>query len=199
MTRARARAIENEVDSLLFEFHSDSHENWVLPHKDMLCILGYQGDDREKEKAKTRASTEQEKEGEVEKNEGEKLLDTPGTWTEGPRVPGLEDVGRAKPPGHPGCPAVAWASPQPHPGARPPTWAAPSSPPGARPAPPSHLRPPPGAWALDPRVPGPPTAGAPDRSGCLAGLPPGAQTTPRACVPLWVFTLVSPLLLLFSL
>ena len=82
MTRARARAIENEVDSLLFEVRSKTHENWVLPHKDMLCILGYQEDDREKEKVKLRASMEQEKEGESKKSEeggeGEKNLDAPG-------------------------------------------------------------------------------------------------------------------------
>ena len=45
MTRARARAIEHEVNSLLFEFRLDSHEDWVLPHKEMLCILSYQGGD----------------------------------------------------------------------------------------------------------------------------------------------------------
>ena len=45
MTRAHARAIENEVNSFLFEFRLDLHEDWVLPYKDMLCILSYQGDD----------------------------------------------------------------------------------------------------------------------------------------------------------
>ena len=99
MTRARARAIENEVDSLLFEFRFDSHDNWVLPHKDMLCILGYQGDDREKEKVKLQASMEQEKEGEVERSE--------------------EGGGRAKTSGHPRCPAPAPGARPPHRGAAP--------------------------------------------------------------------------------
>ena len=128
MTRARARAIENEVDSLLFKFWSDSHENWVLPHKDLLCILGYQGDDREKEKVKVRASMEQEKEGEDKKNEGKESLDTPGARAGGPRVPGRAAKGRANPTGHPGCTASL------APDAR--------QPPGPRPCP--------------PRVPGPP-------------------------------------------
>ena len=119
MTRARARNIENEVNSILFEFISVSHENWVLPHKDMLCILRYQGDDREKERMETQASTEQEKEEVDEKNEGKELLDTPGTWIEGPRVPGLEDKGRAEPPGHPGCPAISALGARPLPGQRP--------------------------------------------------------------------------------
>ena len=46
-TRARARAIENEVTSFLFEFHSDSHVSQILPQMETLCILRYFGDRHE--------------------------------------------------------------------------------------------------------------------------------------------------------
>src|SRR3954471_2963916 len=43
MTRARARALETEVTSLLSQFHFDEHETWLLPQTMTLCILRYQG------------------------------------------------------------------------------------------------------------------------------------------------------------
>ena len=43
MTRARARALETEVTSLLSQFPFDSHETWLLPQSETLCILRYQG------------------------------------------------------------------------------------------------------------------------------------------------------------
>ena len=47
MTRARARALETEVTSLLSQFPFDSHETWLLPQTETLCILRYQGVHRE--------------------------------------------------------------------------------------------------------------------------------------------------------
>ena len=47
MTRARARAIQSEVTSLLSRFHFDAHETWLLPHTDTLCILRYHGEAKE--------------------------------------------------------------------------------------------------------------------------------------------------------
>ena len=44
MTRARARALETEVTSLLNELPYDSCETWSLPHSEMLCVLRYQED-----------------------------------------------------------------------------------------------------------------------------------------------------------
>jgi hypothetical protein len=44
MTRARARALENEVPSLLHESPYDACETWLLPHSEMLCVLRYQED-----------------------------------------------------------------------------------------------------------------------------------------------------------
>ena len=42
MTRARARAIENEVNSLLVELPFDPLKTWLLPQTGMLCVLRYQ-------------------------------------------------------------------------------------------------------------------------------------------------------------
>ena len=47
MTRARARALETEVTSLLSQFHFDAHEAWLLPHMDTLCILRYHGEEED--------------------------------------------------------------------------------------------------------------------------------------------------------
>jgi len=47
MTRARARALETEVTSLLSHFHFDTHETWLLPHTDTLCMLRYHGESKE--------------------------------------------------------------------------------------------------------------------------------------------------------
>ena len=44
MTRARARALENEVTSLLTELPYDACETWMLPHSETLCVLRYQED-----------------------------------------------------------------------------------------------------------------------------------------------------------
>ena len=49
MTRARARALETEVTSLLSHFHFDAHETWLLPHMDTLCILRYHGEEEEED------------------------------------------------------------------------------------------------------------------------------------------------------
>ena len=47
ITRARARALETEVTSLLSQFHFDAHDTWLLPHTDTLCILRYPGEAKE--------------------------------------------------------------------------------------------------------------------------------------------------------
>lgn len=43
VTRARARAIESKVNSLLFALPMHSHETWLPPQSETLCILRYQG------------------------------------------------------------------------------------------------------------------------------------------------------------
>ena len=42
MTRARARAILSEVNSLLVELPFDPLETWLLPQTEMLCVIRYQ-------------------------------------------------------------------------------------------------------------------------------------------------------------
>ena len=44
MTRARARALEIEVTSLLSDISYDPHETWLLPKSGMLCMIRYQED-----------------------------------------------------------------------------------------------------------------------------------------------------------
>ena len=41
MIRARARAIQSEVTSLLLEFSPSSSETWLLPKSEMLCVIRY--------------------------------------------------------------------------------------------------------------------------------------------------------------
>ena len=44
MTRARARALETEVTSLLSDITYDPLETWLLPKSEMLCMIRYQED-----------------------------------------------------------------------------------------------------------------------------------------------------------
>ena len=39
MTRARAKAIEDKVNSLLSELSLPTHETWLLPHSETLCVI----------------------------------------------------------------------------------------------------------------------------------------------------------------
>ena len=47
MTRARARAIQSEVTSLLLEFSPSSSETWLLPKFEILCVIRYNAQDLE--------------------------------------------------------------------------------------------------------------------------------------------------------
>jgi hypothetical protein len=62
MTRARARAIETEVTSLLNELPYVPHDTWLLPQVEMLCVLRYQASDlrdtRDEDQAPTDADGE---------------------------------------------------------------------------------------------------------------------------------------------
>ena len=44
MTRARVKAIEDEVNSLLSELPLSMHETWLLPKSELLCMIRYQED-----------------------------------------------------------------------------------------------------------------------------------------------------------
>ena len=39
VTRARAKAIEDKVNSLLSELPLPTHETWLLPHSETLCVI----------------------------------------------------------------------------------------------------------------------------------------------------------------
>ena len=39
MTRARAKAIGDKVNSLLSELPLSTHETWLLPHVETLCVI----------------------------------------------------------------------------------------------------------------------------------------------------------------
>ena len=41
MTRARAKAIEDKVNSFLFELPLSTYETWLLPHAETLCVIRY--------------------------------------------------------------------------------------------------------------------------------------------------------------
>nr|ACJ22515.1 hypothetical protein [Triticum aestivum] len=41
MTRARAKAIDNKVNSLLSKLPFSTHETWLLPQAETLCVIGY--------------------------------------------------------------------------------------------------------------------------------------------------------------
>ena len=41
MTRARAKAIEDKVNSLLSEIPLSTHETWLLPQAETLCVIKY--------------------------------------------------------------------------------------------------------------------------------------------------------------
>ena len=41
MTRARAKAIKDKVNSLLSELPLSTHETWLLPQAETLCVIRY--------------------------------------------------------------------------------------------------------------------------------------------------------------
>ena len=50
MTRARARAIESEVNLLLPEIDMNMNGTWLLPHQNMLCFIRYEDELRQEVK-----------------------------------------------------------------------------------------------------------------------------------------------------
>src|SRR3954471_23742569 len=63
MTRARARALENEVTSFLSDITFDPLETWLLPKSDMLCMISCQEEPPEdvREDGQATKSTDEEK------------------------------------------------------------------------------------------------------------------------------------------
>jgi hypothetical protein len=112
MTRARARALETEVTSLLNELPYDSCETWLLPHSQMLCVLRYQEDPLRE----ARNNGQVTKYSDEEAREEEVLLSissrTSGLW---PRHPAPGDynsitrsaAAKSQGPGHPASPRTS--------------------------------------------------------------------------------------------
>ena len=158
-TETYQHTVKHEVNSFLFEFHSNSLESRSLPQMKTLFTRRYRGEDREEARTETQATMEEEKEEERARRDGREVSDLPG------------------------CPATMG------PGARPRLGAAPAasgarplplellpSPPGARSRPAGRL-PGPGARALGPRVPGLPPPASWRHPGCPGLEPPGARAT----------------------
>ena len=84
MTRARARAVETEVNSFLLDMHMDTNETWVLPHQDTLCLIRYEEEHHQaaKEHHQVQGEAPQvatEEEG-VRKNLDRRSQATPCAW-----------------------------------------------------------------------------------------------------------------------
>ena len=88
MTRARARALKTEVTSLLSQLSFNSHETWLLPRTETLCILRYQG------VSHGEANKQGESEAEDMREDGEEISQVPG-WPDDP-YEGLDDPDRAR-------------------------------------------------------------------------------------------------------
>ena len=100
MTRARARALETEVTSLLSHFHFDTHETWLLPHTDTLCILRYHGEAKEQGEEEEEDGRE-DGEDEVMKRELQAPDDRPGLDVRRPPGPGRPTLSGRPTPLHP--------------------------------------------------------------------------------------------------
>ena len=81
MTRARARALETEVTSLLSHVHFDAHETWLLPQTETLCILRYQGASHGEAKEQEGSTMEDMRE------DGEEISQVPGWLVDPDEVP----------------------------------------------------------------------------------------------------------------
>lgn len=94
MTRARARALKTEVTSLLSQFPFDSHETWLLPQTEMLCILRYQGVNHEEARKQGEPETEDMREDGEEKAPRTRVAGRSGQSPDDPD-PGPEDPAKS--------------------------------------------------------------------------------------------------------
>ena len=68
MTRARARALENEVTSFLSDITYDPLETWLLPKSDMLCMIRCQEDPHEDAREDGQAAKSMDEENQREES-----------------------------------------------------------------------------------------------------------------------------------
>jgi hypothetical protein len=104
MTRARARALETEVTSLLNELPYESCETWLLPQTEMLCMLRYLEDPSEdaREDGQVPKSTDEEerrKELENSENDGRswRIPQDPDIRPQAPDIRPLEHLPQPQP------------------------------------------------------------------------------------------------------
>jgi hypothetical protein len=80
MTRARAKAIEDKVNSLLSELPLSTYETWLLPQAETLCVIRYL-----EEGHGAATPNEQDGEGTKYKDQERKLSEADSHRTTGPR------------------------------------------------------------------------------------------------------------------
>jgi hypothetical protein len=104
-TRARARALETEVTSLLNELPYESCETWLLPQTEMLCVLRYLEDplgDAREDGQVYKFTDEEEQRKEPEKSPGPgHPAPGPGHPAPGSVISSKEPAARSTGPGHP--------------------------------------------------------------------------------------------------
>src|SRR4051812_26172365 len=92
MTRARARALENEVTSFLSNITYDPLETWLLPKSDMLCMIRCQEEPPEDAREADKPPSPR-----MKRSNGRRKLKLQGPDTR----PTARTSGPPRPPGHP--------------------------------------------------------------------------------------------------
>ena len=92
MTRARARALENEVTSFLSDITYDPLETWLLPKSDMLCMIRCQEEPPEDAREDGRAAKFTDEENQRKRASSPSRPRTSGQVA---GHPALEQIGRA--------------------------------------------------------------------------------------------------------
>jgi len=112
MTRARAKAIEDKVNSLLSELPLPTHETWLLPHSETLCVIRYM----EVSQGSTTCKSQDGEDPKHVEEEEEMLLKLQASDDRpSPDVRRLPGHGRPTPSGHPtaGHPNRIYGRPRP--------------------------------------------------------------------------------------
>ena len=81
MTRARARALENEVTSFLSDITYDPLETWLLPKSDMLCMIMCQEDLHEDAREDGQAAKSMDEENQRKRASSPSRPRTSGPWS----------------------------------------------------------------------------------------------------------------------
>ena len=116
MTRARARALETEVASLLSDISYDPLETWLLPKSGILCMIRYQEDPPKNVHADGQDPKSTEEESQRNKERTATTHRTSGHVPGHPArgdLPGQENAAEATGPEHPASsPDIRTSSPE---------------------------------------------------------------------------------------